>query len=124
MIARIWYGYTKPQNADAYEALLKTKVFPGILARNIAGFRRIELLRAPVEEEVEFATVMWFDSMESVKAFAGADYEIAVVPPKAREVLKRFDSRSRHYEVREQRMRTKPEPNERVGSACPSSRFA
>ena len=46
---------------------------------------------------------MWFDSMESVKAFAGADYEIAVVPPKAREVLKRFDSRSRHYEVREQR---------------------
>lgn len=102
MIARIWYGYTSPQNADAYEALLKTEIFPGILARNVAGLRRIELLRAPVEEEVEFATVMWFDSLESVKAFAGADYEIAVVPPRAREVLKRFDARSRHYEVREQ----------------------
>jgi heme-degrading monooxygenase HmoA len=103
MIARIWYGYTNPQNADAYEALLKDEIFPAILARNVAGFRRIELLRAPAAEEVEFATVMWFDSLESVRAFAGADYEIAVVKPKARELLKRFDSHSRHYEVREQR---------------------
>jgi len=105
MIARIWYGYTSPQNADAYEVLLRTEIFPGILARDIAGFLRIELLRAPVDEgdEVEFATVMWFDTIESVKAFAGADYESAVVPPKARAVLKRFDARSRHYEVREQR---------------------
>lgn len=47
MIARIWYGYTTPDNADAYEALLKTEIFPGIVARNIAGFRRIELLRGP-----------------------------------------------------------------------------
>ena len=46
---------------------------------------------------------MWFDSLESVEAFAGADYETAVVPPKARAVLKRFDARSRHYEVREER---------------------
>ena len=61
MIARIWYGYTTPDNADAYEALLKTEIFPGIVARNIAGFRRIELLRGPVGEEVEFATAMWFE---------------------------------------------------------------
>jgi heme-degrading monooxygenase HmoA len=104
MIARIWYGYTTPDNADAYEALLKTEIFPGIVARNIAGFRRIELLRGPVGEEVEFATVMWFDSLESVKAFAGADYETAVVSPKARAVLKRFEGRSRHYDVREERV--------------------
>ena len=56
MIARIWYGYTTPENADAYETLLRTEIFPGILARNVAGFRRIELLRGPVGEEVEFAT--------------------------------------------------------------------
>ncbi|MGC2436764.1 MAG: antibiotic biosynthesis monooxygenase [Pseudolabrys sp.] len=104
MIARIWYGYTTPDNADAYEALLKTEIFPGIVARNIAGFRRIELLRGPVGEEVEFATVMWLDSLESVKAFAGADYETAVVSPKARAVLKRFEGRSRHYDVREERV--------------------
>jgi len=103
MIARIWYGWTDPQNADAYEALLKTEIFSGILARGIDGFRRIELLRAPAAKEVEFATVMWFDSLEAVKSFAGTDYETAVVPPKARALLKRFDARSRHYEVREQR---------------------
>jgi heme-degrading monooxygenase HmoA len=90
MIARIWYGWTDPQNADAYEALLKTEIFSGILARSIDGFRRIELLRAPAAEEVEFATVMWFDSLEAVKSFAGTDYETAVVPPKARALLKRF----------------------------------
>jgi len=103
MIARLWYGWTTPQNADAYESLLKTEIFPGILARKIAGFRRIELLRAPAGEEVEFATVMWFDSMAAIKAFAGANYETAVVPPKARAVLKRFGARSKHYEVREGR---------------------
>jgi heme-degrading monooxygenase HmoA len=87
-----------------YEASVKTEIFPGILARNVAGFRRIELLRGPAGEDVEFATVMWFDSLESVKAFAGVDYETAVVLPKARALLRRYDPRSRHYEVREERI--------------------
>src|SRR5262249_55015104 len=103
MIARIWYGYTTPDNADVYEALLKTEIFPGILARNVAGFRRIELLRGLAGKEGEFATVMWSDSLGAWKYFAGADYETAVVLPKARALLKRFDPRSRHYEVREER---------------------
>ena len=103
MISRIWHGWTEPANADAYEALLRTEVFPGILAKKVAGFRRIELYRRPTENEVEFVTVMWFDSLEAVKAFAGEDYETAYVPGKARVVLKRFDARSLHYEIREQR---------------------
>jgi heme-degrading monooxygenase HmoA len=103
MIARFWSGWTTPQNADAYEALLKDEIFPGILARNIAGFQRIELYRAAYDDEVEFVTAMWFTSLDAVKAFAGADYEAAVVPPKARALLKGFDERSQHYEVRETR---------------------
>ena len=103
MISRIWRGWTVPQDADAYEDLLRAEIFPSILARNIDGFRRIELFRAGVGEECEFVTVMWFDSMDAVKAFAGADYETAVVPPKARAVLKRFEERSQHYDVRVQR---------------------
>ena len=103
MIGRIWRGWTTPQNADAYEALLRNEIIPGILDRKVAGFRRIELFRAPVGDEVEFVTVMWFDTIDAVKAFAGADYETAVVPPKARAVLRRFDARSQHYEVRERR---------------------
>jgi heme-degrading monooxygenase HmoA len=103
MISRIWRGWTTPQDADTYERLLRDEIFPGIVGRRIAGFRRIELYRAAVDTEVEFVTVMWFESMEAVKAFAGVDHEAAVVPPKARAVLKRFDARSRHYDVRDSR---------------------
>jgi hypothetical protein len=103
MISRIWHGWTAPENADRYETLLKSEIFPGILARNIAGFRRIDLLRRALEGEVEFITVMLFDSWEAVKEFAGDHMDHAVVPPKARAVLARFDDRSQHYEVRETR---------------------
>ena len=100
MISRLWRGWTTSDNADAYEDLLRTQILPGIRQRQIAGFLGIELLRRTVAGEVEFVTVMRFDSMESVKLFAGADYETAVVPPAARVLLSRFDERSAHYEVR------------------------
>jgi heme-degrading monooxygenase HmoA len=100
MISRIWHGYTTPENADVYEALLKSEIFVGIQGRNIAGYRGIQLLRRALGDEVEFITIMWFDSLEAVRTFAGEDYEVAVVPPKARAILSRFDARSQHYEVR------------------------
>jgi len=100
MIVRVWHGWTTPENADAYERLLRTEIFPGIAAKNVPGYRSIELLRRPVGSEVEFATVMQFDDWDAVKRFAGEDYETAYVPQKAREVLKRFDARSQHYERR------------------------
>ena len=100
MISRIWHGRTTPANADTYESLLKTEIFEGIKDRQIAGYRGIHLLRRDLENEVEFVTIMWFDSIEAVRTFAGEDYEAAVVPPKARAVLSRFDARSQHYEVK------------------------
>ena len=103
MICRIWHGWTRPENADHYESLLKTEIFPGILARKISGFQRIDLLRREHDNEVEFITVMWFETWEAVKEFAGDHMDHAVVPPKARAVLARFDDRSQHYEVRESR---------------------
>jgi heme-degrading monooxygenase HmoA len=103
MIARFWHGWTTAQNADAYEALLRNEVFPGIHAKQIAGLERIELFRRPFEAagEVEFMTVMWFTTLDAVKDFAGEDYEAAYVPDAARALLSRYDHRSRHYEVRE-----------------------
>ncbi len=103
MVSRIWHGWTTLANADAYESLLKTDIFVGIRNRRIPGYRGIQLFRRALEDEVEFVTVMWFDSIDAVRAFAGDDYEVAVVPPKARQLLKRFDARSRHYEVRVER---------------------
>jgi heme-degrading monooxygenase HmoA len=100
MISRVWHGYTTPENADIYENLLKEEIFVGIGDRKIAGYQGIQLFRRDVAGEVEFITVMWFDSVDAVKEFAGEDYEACVVPDKARAILKRFDERSQHYEVR------------------------
>jgi len=99
MITRIWHARTTNENADAYERLLKTDIFPGIASRNMSGYRGISLVRRDVEGEVEFITIMWFDSPESVRQFAGEDATLAVVPAKARALLSRFDERSAHYET-------------------------
>ncbi len=103
MIARVWRGWTTPAQADAYEALLKSEVFPGILAKQLAGFLRIELFRRELGSEAEFMTVMWFASQDAVTAFVGEDHGAVYVPASARQVLARFDERAAHYEVRESR---------------------
>lgn len=104
MIARLWHGWTAPEDADAYERLLVEEIFPGIEAKGLEGYRGIQLLRRTTDSgEVEFTTVMWFDSIDDVRAFAGDDYEAAYVPASARAVLARFDARSVHYEVRAER---------------------
>lgn len=100
MILRIWHGWTTPENADAYERLLRESVFPGIRARQISGLGPMRLLRRLRNGEVEFVTILEFDTVESVRAFAGEDHEAAYVPPKARALLERFDERAAHYELR------------------------
>jgi len=79
--------------------LLKAEVLPGIQGKLIPGYRGIDFMRRNLEREVEFVTVMWFDSYDAIRAFAGDDYEKAVVPPEARKLLSRFDDRSQHYDV-------------------------
>jgi heme-degrading monooxygenase HmoA len=100
MISRIWHGWTIPGDADKYEMLLKEEIFVGIQSRHIRGFESIQLLRRVVGNEVEFVTIMVFDSLDAVREFAGEDYEACVVPQKARAVLSHFDDRSQHYEIR------------------------
>jgi heme-degrading monooxygenase HmoA len=103
MISRIWHGWTTLGNADKYEALLKEEIFVDIQNLKIHGFKGVQLLRREVGQEIEFVTVMKFDSLDDVREFAGEDYEVAVVPEKARSVLSRFDGRSQHYEIRAER---------------------
>lgn len=99
MIGRIWHGWTSRENAAAYEELLKGEILPGIANRQIRGLRGAHLLRRDVPEGIEFVTILWFDSLDAVRKFAGEDYEAAVVPEKARRLLIRFDARSAHYET-------------------------
>lgn len=99
MIARLWRGWTTPANADDYERIVSTEVLPGIASRGLAGYHGAYLLRRDSGDEVEFATIMHFDSLDAVVVCAGADYEAAYVPPRARKVLTRFDERSAHFDV-------------------------
>ncbi len=97
MIARVWRGRASRPNAEAYETLFRTTILPGL--RRVGGFRGAHLLRRVAGEEVELVTITCFESIEAVRAFAGADYERAVVSPQARRLLSRFDRRCAHYEI-------------------------
>jgi heme-degrading monooxygenase HmoA len=97
MIARIWHGYTKPEHADAYESMLKPELLPGI--SKVKGYRGSYLLRREAGEEIEFITIMLWDSVGAIRAVAGEDYETAVIPEERRKYLARYDAKSAHYEV-------------------------
>jgi heme-degrading monooxygenase HmoA len=95
MIARLWHGWTRRADADAYETLLRTKILPRI--HGVSGYQGAYLLRRDDGSEVEFVAMTFFDSMDAVREFAGADHEVAVVSAEARRLLTRFDERAKHY---------------------------
>jgi heme-degrading monooxygenase HmoA len=97
LIARIWHGYAKPEQADAYEALLKPEVLPGI--SKAKGYKGAYLLRRDLGSEVEFMTILLWDSIDAIRAVAGDDYETAVVPEERRKYLSRYDAKAAHFEV-------------------------
>jgi heme-degrading monooxygenase HmoA len=97
MIARVWKGWTKTENADAYEKLLREVVYPEL--KTIEGYIGGYILRHDNKEESEFVTINLFESIESVKKFAGSDYDIPVFEPEARRLLSRVEPIARHYDV-------------------------
>jgi len=98
MIKRLWHGWCTTANADIYQNLLLDEVLPGIEARKIAGYRGTEVLRREGRGEVEFITIMTFDSLQNVIDFQGEHYERCYVPDAAKSVLKRWDLISAHFE--------------------------
>jgi antibiotic biosynthesis monooxygenase (ABM) superfamily enzyme len=99
MIARVWHGWTKAADAAAYEQMLREEIFPGIAARNMKGYHGAELFLRADGDEVEFVTLLRFDSLEAVKEFAGEDERKPVIYPKAEPLLLRMDERSQHYRI-------------------------
>ena len=102
-VKRIWHGWTTHRNADAYQDLLHNEVFPGIEAKDIGGYRSVELIRRDLDDEVEFITIMTFDTLQHVIEFRGEDYEKCYVPESAQKLLKRWDKCSAHYQTIELR---------------------
>jgi heme-degrading monooxygenase HmoA len=96
VIARMWRGWTRSDQAYRYEQHYRSDVVAAL--GQIAGFREARLLRRTVGEETEFLSVTFFDDLEAIRSFAGPDYETAVVAEEARRVLIRFDERVSHYE--------------------------
>src|SRR5689334_22252132 len=98
MIARHWRGWTRLQDADAYEALLKNGVLPGL--SKISGYRGGYILRSDGAAESEFVVINLFDSLGAARDFAGPNYDVAVFEPEAKALLSRFEPVANHYEVR------------------------
>jgi antibiotic biosynthesis monooxygenase (ABM) superfamily enzyme len=98
MIARIWHGWTKPADANAYEKLLRDEIFPSIAAQKIEGYRGAELFVRENGDEVEFVTLLRFDSMDAVTEFAGLQTSKPVIFPKAEGLITRMEQ-ARHYRV-------------------------
>jgi heme-degrading monooxygenase HmoA len=98
MIARHWRGWTTLRNADAYEALLRERVLPGL--QGIVGYRGGYVLRTDGPDEAEFVVVNLFESLDAVRAFAGPDYRTPVFEPEARALLSRVENVANHYDVR------------------------
>ena len=100
-VARIWRGWTTVENADAYQRVVDGEVLPAIFDRSIPGLVNAHLMRADTveNEEVEFTTIMWFESLDSVKNFMGEDYLRSHVPDNAQAVLKRFESEAKHFHI-------------------------
>jgi antibiotic biosynthesis monooxygenase (ABM) superfamily enzyme len=97
VIARIWRGYTRPEHAEPYEAMLKPELLPGI--GKATGYRGSYLLRREAGDEVEFMTIMLWDSIDSIQATAGPDYQSAIIPEERRKYLSRYDPQAAHYEI-------------------------
>jgi antibiotic biosynthesis monooxygenase (ABM) superfamily enzyme len=97
MVARVWHGWAKPEHADAYEAMLKPEPLPGL--GKLKGYRGSCVLRHNAAAEVEFTTILFWDSIEAIRAVLGSNYEVAVVPEERRRYLLHYDDKATHYEV-------------------------
>ncbi len=104
MIARIWHGYTTPEQANTYEKLLREEIFVGIENKKLSGYHGLQLFKRKLDNEIEFTTIMWFDDIQSVKQFVGDDYTKAYVPDTARKLLAHFDQESVHCELLDSRL--------------------
>ena len=96
MICRIWHGWTKAEDASAYEDYLRDELFPRV-ERELGG--RGQVLRRNDGDEVAFVTLVWFESLDAVQRFAGEDFETPVINERAKMLLGRYDARALHYDA-------------------------
>lgn len=101
-IIRTWKGWTTIENAPIYQDMLINEVFPAVKKKGVKGLEKVSISTQEKKEEVEFFLVLQFDCIDSVKAFAGEDYEIAYIPENAQRILLRYDKTANHYQFKKE----------------------
>ncbi|MDO6435844.1 hypothetical protein Q4534_00430 [Cyclobacterium sp. 1_MG-2023] len=101
-IIRTWKGWTTLDNASIYENMLINEVFPEVKRKGVAGLEKVSISTSEKNDEVEFFLILQFESLESVKMFAGEKYELAYIPDNAKRVLSRYDATAQHFTMKEE----------------------
>ena len=101
-IIRTWKGWTTLKNAPVYESMLRNEVFPEVKRKGVKGLEKVSISTSEKPDEVEFFLVLQFDSIESVKMFAGEHYETAYIPDNAKRILKRYDTTAQHFILKDE----------------------
>jgi antibiotic biosynthesis monooxygenase (ABM) superfamily enzyme len=97
MIARVWQGTTLAGDGDAYATYLEETGMKG--ARELPGARGTLVLRRERAGYAEFETILLFDSLADVKAFAGDELDAAVFFPEDDRYLIERDLEVRHFDA-------------------------
>ena len=101
-IIRTWKGWTTIENAPIYEDMLVNEVFPTVKKKGVEGLEKVSISTLEKKDEMEFFLVLQFDSLASVKMFAGEDYEKAYIPDNAKQVLSKYDTTAQHFTLKEE----------------------
>lgn len=97
MIARHWTGICKREYATDYIAHLEKDTFNTL--GSIKGFLHAAILKRDTDDGVEFLITTHWDSIDAIRAFAGVNFENAVVPEFVRGIMIGYDNTVRHYEI-------------------------
>ena len=97
MVARIWHGKTSELNFDAYTDLLKRLAIPDY--EKTTGFKGLSFLRNIENGEAHFTLITYWENIESIKNFAGEDFEKAKYYKEDSNYLLAFEEKVKHFEV-------------------------
>jgi heme-degrading monooxygenase HmoA len=97
MIARIWHGKTKSSDFETYTEFLKNTAISDY--EKTAGFVKLSFLRNIKNNEAHFTLITYWENLETIKNFAGENFEKAKYYPEDQEFLLEFEEKVEHFEV-------------------------
>lgn len=97
MIARIWHGKTNITKSQRYKEFLLTTAVKDY--KSVSGLKGLQFLHRVDGDEAHFTLITFWPSIETIKQFAGEDFEKAKYYPEDKNFLLEFEERVVHHEV-------------------------